>query len=64
LSEGELERGFPEFRPRLSGCRFYNCRHLHEPGCAILEAVAHGEIAPARHALYAQLVHEASQVVR
>jgi ribosome biogenesis GTPase len=64
LSEGELERGFPEFRPRLAGCRFYNCRHLHEPGCAILEAVARGEIAPARHALYAQLVHEASQVVR
>src|SRR6202453_697452 len=64
LTEGELERGFPEFRPRLAGCRFYNCRHLHEPGCAILEAVARGEIAPARHALYAQLVHEASQVVR
>ena len=64
LTEGELERGFPEFRPRLAGCRFYNCRHLHEPGCAILEAVACGEIAPARHALYAQLVHEASQIVR
>jgi ribosome biogenesis GTPase / thiamine phosphate phosphatase len=64
LTEGELERGFPEFRPRLAGCRFYNCRHLHEPGCAILEAVARGEIAPSRHMLYAQLVHEASQVVR
>jgi len=64
LSEGQLERGFPEFRPLLSGCRFYNCRHLHEPGCAILAAVADGRIAPLRHALYAQLVHEASQVVR
>ena len=64
LTEGELERGFPEFRPLLTGCRFYNCRHLHEPGCAILEAVADGRIAPLSHALYAQLVHEAGQVVR
>lgn len=64
LSEGQLERAFPEFRPLLGGCRFYNCHHLHEPGCAILEALAQGGIAPARHALYAQLLHEASQVVR
>jgi len=64
LTEGKLERAFPEFRPLLPDCRFYNCHHLQEPGCAILEAVAHGHIAPARHALYAQLVHEASQIVR
>jgi ribosome biogenesis GTPase len=64
LTEGRLERAFPEFRPLLPNCRFYNCHHLHEPGCAILEAVADGRIAPERHALYAQLVHEASQIVR
>jgi ribosome biogenesis GTPase / thiamine phosphate phosphatase len=64
LSEGRLERAFREFRPLLANCRFYNCHHLHEPGCAILEAVAAGQIARVRHALYAQLVHEASQVVR
>ncbi|WP_431821793.1 ribosome small subunit-dependent GTPase A [Burkholderia sp. F1] len=64
LTEGRLERAFPEFRPLLADCRFYNCHHLHEPGCAILEAVADGRIVPSRHALYAQLVHEASQVVR
>ncbi|AOK29163.1 MULTISPECIES: ribosome small subunit-dependent GTPase A [Burkholderia] len=64
LTEGRLERAFPEFRPLLPHCRFYNCHHLHEPGCAILDALADGRIAPARHALYAQLVHEASQVVR
>ncbi|KVP79973.1 ribosome small subunit-dependent GTPase A [Burkholderia ubonensis] len=64
LTEGRLERAFPEFRPLLADCRFYNCHHLHEPGCAILEAVGDGRIAPSRHALYAQLVHEASQVVR
>jgi ribosome biogenesis GTPase len=64
LSEGDLERAFPEFRPLLGGCRFYNCRHLHEPGCPILEALDDGRIAQARHALYAQLIHEAGQVVR
>lgn len=64
LTEGMLERAFPEFRPLLADCRFYNCHHLHEPGCAILAAIADGRIAPTRHALYAQLVHEASQVVR
>lgn len=64
LTEGTLERAFPEFRPLLAGCRFYNCHHLHEPGCAILAALADGRIARERHALYAQLVHEASQVVR
>jgi ribosome biogenesis GTPase len=64
LTEGKLERAFPEFRPLLPNCRFYNCHHLHEPGCAVLEAVEAGKIRPERHALYAQLVHEASQIVR
>jgi ribosome biogenesis GTPase len=64
LSEGQLERAFPEFRPLLAHCRFYNCHHLHEPGCAVLDAVSAGRISDSRHALYAQLVHEASQTVR
>ncbi len=63
LTEGQLERAFPEFRPLLAHCRFYNCHHLREPGCAILEAVTNQRIAPARHALYAQLMHEAAQHV-
>ena len=64
LTEGKLETAFPEFRPLLGKCRFYNCHHLHEPGCSILEAVGDGTVSTARHALYAQLVHESSQVVR
>jgi ribosome biogenesis GTPase / thiamine phosphate phosphatase len=64
LTEGKLERAFPEFRSLLAHCRFYNCHHLHEPGCAVLEAVEDGRIAPERHALYAQLMHEISQIVR
>ena len=61
LSEGMLERAFPEFRPRLTECRFYNCRHLQEPGCGILGGMAEGKIDPRRHQLYAQLLHESEQ---
>lgn len=61
LTEGMLERAFREFAPRLGNCRFYNCHHLNEPGCAVLAAVENEEIAPLRHALYQQLVHESSQ---
>jgi ribosome biogenesis GTPase len=63
LTEGMLERAFREFGPRLGNCKFYNCRHLAEPGCAVLEAVGEGKIAPMRHNLYRQLVHESSQTL-
>jgi ribosome biogenesis GTPase len=63
LSEGMLERAFPEFSTYLGQCKFYNCHHLNEPSCAVLDAVKAGAIAPMRHALYQQLVHEASQVL-
>jgi ribosome biogenesis GTPase / thiamine phosphate phosphatase len=61
LSEGMLERAFREFTTHLGNCKFYNCHHLSEPGCAILGAVDEGKIAAMRHALYQQLVHESSQ---
>jgi ribosome biogenesis GTPase / thiamine phosphate phosphatase len=61
LTEGMLERAFREFSPHLGNCRFYNCHHLSEPGCAVLGAVENGEISAMRHALYQQLVHESSQ---
>lgn len=63
LSEGMLERAFPEFRPHLGECRFYNCHHLSEPGCAVLGALESGTITAFRHALYQQLVHESSQTI-
>ncbi|WP_423197930.1 MULTISPECIES: ribosome small subunit-dependent GTPase A [unclassified Cupriavidus] len=61
LSEGMLERAFPEFRPRLTACRFYNCHHINEPGCGILAAIEAGEISERRHDLYKQLLHESRQ---
>ncbi|MYM31565.1 ribosome small subunit-dependent GTPase A [Duganella sp. CY15W] len=63
LSEGMLERAFVEFEPYLGHCKFYNCRHLIEPQCAVLAAVEEGKIAKMRHTLYAQLLHESSQTL-
>ncbi|MEN8166033.1 MAG: small ribosomal subunit biogenesis GTPase RsgA [Pseudomonadota bacterium] len=48
LSIGQLEQGFPEFRPYLGLCRFKNCSHEHEPGCAIREAAEQAKINPQR----------------
>ncbi|WUR14923.1 ribosome small subunit-dependent GTPase A [[Empedobacter] haloabium] len=63
LSEGMLERAFRDFAPYLGGCKYYNCRHLAEPQCAILDAVGAGKIAPMRHELYGQLLHESAQTL-
>lgn len=63
LSEGMLERAFPEFAAHLGNCRFYNCHHLNEPGCAVLDAVERGAVSPMRHQLYRQLVHESAQTI-
>lgn len=56
LSGSEIEQGFPEFKPYLTTCRFYNCTHQHEPGCGVLNALTQGHISPTRHALYQRLV--------
>ncbi len=61
LSEGMLERAFPEFAPHLGHCRFYNCHHVAEPGCALLQAVADEQVDAGRHQLYLQLRHESLQ---
>ena len=50
-----LDGYFPEFRPFLDGCFYADCTHLHEPGCAVREALAAGRIAPARYESYAAL---------
>lgn len=61
LTEGMLERAFPEFKPALGLCRFTNCHHLAEPGCAVLKSLDEGTIHSDRHQLYLQLRHESSQ---
>jgi ribosome biogenesis GTPase / thiamine phosphate phosphatase len=55
LSPTELDTCFPEFRPFLDGCRFGDCTHRVEPGCAIRDAVARGDVSRARYESYLKM---------
>jgi len=55
LSFGSIEEGFVEFAKYRGQCRFYDCRHLHEPGCALRNAVEAGEIDARRLELFQQI---------
>ena len=48
----QLAAQFPEFRNHLGDCRFRDCRHLHEPDCALQAAVARGDVPAQRLAQY------------
>ncbi len=52
IEKAELGRYFPEMRSRMQNCRFNNCRHINEPGCAVLEALENGEIELSRYESY------------
>ncbi len=52
IEKQELSHFFPEMRDRMHNCRFHNCRHINEPGCAVLEALENGEIEPSRYESY------------
>ena len=48
ISKQQLENGFREFHGHLGHCRFSNCSHRKEPGCALIKAVEKGQIHPQR----------------
>jgi ribosome biogenesis GTPase / thiamine phosphate phosphatase len=58
LTEQDVTGAFPEFRPLNGRCRFHNCRHLVEPGCAIAEAVEGGTVDMRRLDAYRKLAKE------
>jgi ribosome biogenesis GTPase / thiamine phosphate phosphatase len=60
IAPRELARCFPEMRERLERCRFADCWHRSEPGCAVREAVG-GAIHPGRYASYRVLLDELEQ---
>ncbi len=60
IDPNELGACFPEFRPYLDQCRFDNCRHLAEPGCAVRGAPA-GAIDPDRLLSYERIYEEISE---
>lgn len=55
LSHDQIEHAFIEFRPHLGRCRFNDCRHLHEPDCALRRAVSEGRVAASRLECYHKL---------
>jgi len=58
----KLEGFFPEFRPFLGKCHFRVCSHLHEPDCAVREALEQGKISSARFENYTKLLTEAEEL--
>ncbi len=58
LTNEELELAFKEFRPYLGKCRFNNCKHLHEPDCAVIDAANTGKVSATRLKFYQDLAQE------
>ncbi len=57
IEKQELSHFFPEMRELLNQCRFHNCRHTNEPGCAVLAALEAGEIELSRYESYLSIYH-------
>lgn len=56
FERAELSHYFPEMRAVLNDCKFNNCLHLNEPGCAVKQAVADGQIAEDRYVSYVNIL--------
>ena len=57
----QLAAYMPDLKPHVSECKFYNCTHLHEPGCGVQAAVETGKINASRYKLYGMLFAELTQ---
>jgi ribosome biogenesis GTPase len=60
LEKETLAQRFPEMRDLMSECRFANCTHTHEPGCAVKAAVENGDIADWRYVNYLRMMTDES----
>lgn len=58
IEPGELEGLFSEFVPLIPQCRFNDCHHLDEEGCAVVEAMEEGRISPRRYFSYVKMLQE------
>lgn len=55
IEPDELDGYFREIRPLVSRCTFSDCTHLHEPGCAVIQAVEEGRVDPGRYESYLRI---------
>jgi ribosome biogenesis GTPase len=58
LTEDQIGEAMREFRPYLGACKFNDCAHLSEPGCAILAAVGKGDVSAERLSFYQVLIEQ------
>lgn len=58
IEKQELGRLFPEIRKLMENCRFNNCRHINEPGCAVLSALEDGTFEASRYDSYLSIYHD------
>ncbi|GGM97648.1 putative ribosome biogenesis GTPase RsgA 2 [Dyadobacter beijingensis] len=56
MEKEEISHYFPEMRDLLNECRFNNCQHINEPGCAVKDAVSEGKIALSRFESYLSIM--------
>ncbi len=54
----EVAERFPEMRKYMHDCRFNNCTHVHEPGCAVLKAIENGKISQSRYKNYLNILND------
>lgn len=64
LSLSDILRAMPDIHAHAQGCRFFNCRHLHEPGCQVKAALDAGVIDAERYAFYEAIAHQADPLPR
>jgi ribosome biogenesis GTPase / thiamine phosphate phosphatase len=66
IEPARLADCMPDLKAHLGNCKFYNCTHLHEPGCGVIAAVGTAEtgITPMRYRIYQELFAELSQPAR
>lgn len=62
IKKDELSDCFREFAQYKDNCRFRDCSHTKEKGCAVIEAVENGEISRSRHTSYCEMYEEAKQI--
>lgn len=58
IGHKRLDLCFPEFRPHAGGCKFDDCVHVHEPGCAVREALSENTVSPRRYESYLRILEE------
>jgi ribosome biogenesis GTPase len=58
LTEDQIGEAMPEFRPFLGTCKFNDCAHLSEPGCAVIDAANRGKVSAARLSFYQVLIEQ------